>query len=80
MYSYNFNLQITNASVEEESYSNLNVFYFQTGNILIIRSITMYKHLQTPTNFFLASLAVTDFLLILFLPIQIVSWRTFFFC
>ena len=42
------------------------------GNILILRSISIYKYLQTPINFFLASLAVADLLITLLLPIYAV--------
>ena len=40
---------------------------------MILRSISVYKELQTPTNLFLTSLAVTDLLIALFLPIHEVS-------
>ena len=54
--------------------SFLNVL-LNTGNILILRSISVYKELQTPTNLFLASLAVADLLITLLLPIYAVSMR-----
>ena len=43
------------------------------GNALILRSIFVTKELQTPTNLFLASKAVTDLLITLFLPMDTVS-------
>ena len=43
------------------------------GNVLILRSISAYKNLQTPTNLFLASFAVADLLITLFLPLFDVS-------
>ena len=47
-------------------------FYF-TGNIMILHSIYSHKELQTPTNFFLTSLAVADLLITLIFPIEAVS-------
>ena len=44
-----------------------------TGNILILRAISVHKELQTPTNMFLASLAVSDLLTTLYSPIGAVS-------
>ena len=49
------------------------VYCFNAGNILILRSISLYKELQTPTNLFLASLAVADLLITLTLPLYAVS-------
>ena len=49
-------------------------YFFNTGNILILRSISIYKELQTPTNLFLASLAVADLLITLTLPLYAVSY------
>ena len=44
-----------------------------TGKILILRSIFICKYLQTPTNLFLASLALADLLITSFLPFYAVS-------
>ena len=49
-----------------------------TGNTLILRAISAHKELQTPTNLFLASLAVADLLITIFLPIYAVSWMMSF--
>ena len=53
------------------------ICHFHTGNILILRAIGANMELQTPTNLFLASLAVADLLISLFLPIKAVSIRVF---
>ena len=56
------------------THSLSDVFIFlNTGNTLILRAIFSNKELQTPTNLFLASLAVADLLFVIFLPIQTVS-------
>ena len=47
--------------------------FINAGNIMILRAVCTHKNLQTPTNIFLASLAVTDLLTILSLPIHLVS-------
>ena len=55
------------------------IIVFYSGNILIILTIILtiinyaYKELQTPTNLFLASLAVADLIITLFLPLYAVS-------
>ena len=54
------------------------MFFKYTGNTLILRAIAVHKELQTPTNFFLASLAVADLLVTIFLPIYAVSWTMSF--
>ena len=41
--------------------------------MMILRAIYTQKDLQTPTNLFLASLAVADLLISLFQPINAVS-------
>ena len=40
---------------------------------MILRAISTHKELQTPTNLFLASLAVADLLISLIMPIDMVS-------
>ena len=50
-------------------------YLLNIGNTLILRAISSNKELQTPTNLFLASLAVADLLFTIFIPIQTVSWR-----
>ena len=40
---------------------------------MILRAISSNKELQTPTNLFLASLAVADLLVTLLLPMEAVS-------
>ena len=40
---------------------------------MILRAISTHKELQTPTNVFLASLAVTDLLISLIMPVDMVS-------
>ena len=40
---------------------------------MILRAISRNKELQTPTNLFLASLAVADLLVTIFLPMEAVS-------
>ena len=52
-----------------------NVFF--SGNVMIIRAISSHKELQTPTNLFLASLAVADLLITLIFPIEAVSMKPF---
>ena len=44
---------------------------------MILRAISVNKELQTPTNLFLASLAVTDLLVNLSIPMQMVSSYNF---
>ena len=39
---------------------------------MILRAISSHKELQTPTNLFLASLAVADLLITFFMPIETV--------
>ena len=56
----------------KHEFSILKVFYL-TGNIMILRAISSHKELQTPTNLFLASLAVADLLVTVFMPINTVS-------
>ena len=46
---------------------------------MILRAIFCHKKLQTPTNLFLASLAVADLLLSLFTPFQAVSCSDYIF-
>ena len=48
-------------------------YYFISGNILILLAIFLNRDMQTPTNYFLASLAVADLLISLFLPTFLVS-------
>ena len=50
---------------------------FFIGNIMILRAISTHKELQTPTNVFLASLAVADLLISLIMPIDAVSITCF---
>ena len=54
-------------------------YFFNAGNILILRSISIYQELQTPTNLILASLAVVDLLISLTLPLYAVSYFSLFF-
>ena len=53
--------------------ATLMIIFILVGNVLILRSIYKNKELQTPTNYFLASLAVADLLITLCLPIYAVS-------
>ena len=64
--------------VIEEHIKHFHVLYMyriisRIGNIMILRAISANKELQTATNLFLASLAVTDLLITMFLPLYAVS-------
>ena len=49
------------------------LLFINTGNVLILRSISSHKYLQSPTNLFLASLAMVDLLSNLSMPVHFVS-------
>ena len=51
------------------------MYFLNTGNTLILRAISTNKELQTPTNLFLASLAVADLLITVVMPIHTVSFN-----
>ena len=48
-----------------------------SGNILILLAIFLNRDMQTPTNYFLASLAVADLLISMILPTLTVSYSIF---
>ena len=49
--------------------------FLLAGNMMILHAISSHKELQSPTNLFLASLAVTDLLVTLVMPVDTVSLR-----
>ena len=52
-------------------FTHVDVF---AGNVLILLAIFLNRDMHTPTNFFLASLAVADLAVSLFLPTILVSF------